>query len=229
MKILIIEDDYTILESLELSLKLSWQDLEILTAKLGKEGLKIVNQENPDLVILDLGLPDIDGYTILKKIRESSKVPILILSIRSDEMDVVKGLEWGADDYLIKPFKQLELIARIRSIIKRREEIRSDLYISCGPFSLNCRTNNLFFDNNSIKLTNTETLILHKLICNAGSVVSHSSLIKEIWTNSGFGASEAIRVYIRHLRLKIEPNPSNPQFIITKPGGYLFQITTKTH
>jgi two-component system KDP operon response regulator KdpE len=170
-----------------------------------------------------LGLPDIDGFQVLKKIRESSDLPVLVLTVRSDEIDIVKGLEWGADEYLTKPFKQMELLARIRSIMRRRRKSESDLCISCGPFRLDCTKDIIYYHNNEIKLTNTETVILYKLMLNAGSVVSHSSLIQEVWDNADIGAAEAIRVYIRHLRLKIEPIPNKPQFIITRTGGYLFQ------
>jgi len=221
MKVLIIEDDYTTVETISLSLQVGWPEAKVVSTKLGEEGIELVEGESPDAVILDLGLPDIDGFEVLKGIRLFSYVPIIILTVRGEETDVVKGLEWGADEYITKPFRQLELLARVKSIIRRRDYRRGELYLNCGPLHFDVAMRKLKHGEKVINLTSTESLILYHLAINTGKVVTHSSLAQEIWGEYYPGATEAIRVYIWHLRQKIEPNPRKPRLIVTKPGtGY---------
>ncbi|MHA1972281.1 MAG: response regulator transcription factor [Candidatus Hodarchaeales archaeon] len=224
MKVLIIEDDYRIVEAISLSFQVGWPNTNIISTKLGEEGIVLVEKESPDIVVLDLGLPDIDGFEVLKGIRLFSNVPVIILTVRSDEVDIVKGLEWGADDYLTKPYKQLELLARVKSILKKQNMSRGELHIYCSSFSLDITKRKVMYCGRENFLTNNEAMILRILMINAEHFVSHFSIIQGIWDNSCPGAIEAIRVYIRHLRQKIEPNPNKPQFILTKPGGYLFTV-----
>ena len=120
MRILIIEDDQSIVEAISLALQIIWPDAKLLSTHLGEKGIELLQSENPDVIILDLGLPDISGFEVLKRVRLFSEVPILILTVRSDEADIVKGLEWGADDYVIKPFRQMELLSRIKLVTRRR-------------------------------------------------------------------------------------------------------------
>jgi len=221
MKVLIIEDDYTTVETISLSLQVGWPEAKVVSTKLGEEGIELVERESPDVVILDLGLPDINGFEVLKRIRLFSYVPIIILTVRGEETDVVKGLEWGADEYVTKPFRQLELLARVKSIIRKRDYRRGEPYLNCGPFRFDVTMRKIKQGEKVINLTSTESLILYHLAINTGKVVTHSSLAEEIWGENYPGATEAIRVYIRHLREKIEPNPSKPRLIVTKSGtGY---------
>ena len=221
MKILIIEDDYATTETILLSLKVSWSEAKAITTKQGEDGINLVEKESPDIVILDLGLPDIDGFEVLKRIRLFSNVPIVILSIRERETDVIKGLELGADEYIIKPFRQLELLARIKHILRKQHGLNGNLVINCGLFEINASTRKFIQGERVVNLTGTEAVIMQQLATNKGKTLTYSHLADEIWGIDSPGTIEAIRVYIHNLRKKIEVNPSEPQLIITKPGiGY---------
>ena len=221
MNILVIEDNEEIVEVISLGLQIGWPELKMLSTPLGKEGIELVENESPDRVILDLGLPDMDGFKVLKQIRLFSTVPIIILTVRNEEVDVVKGLGLGADDYMVKPFRQMELLARIKAMIRRLNLPDDELLFSHGPFRFSPSRHKLFCFGKEIALTNTEGLILHYLLRNAGKVVTHSSLAQVVWGEDYPGAASALKVYIRRLRQKIEVAPNNPQLILTKPRlGY---------
>jgi two-component system KDP operon response regulator KdpE len=222
MKILIIEDDKAIVELVSLSFQVGWPEVELISSHLGKEGIELVESESPDIVILDLGLPDISGFEVLRGLRRFTTVPIVILTVRSEEADVVKALEWGADEYIIKPFRQLELLARIKSLMRRQYLVDKDMPTVCGPFRFDRSMRRVFYGSREIFLTTTESLILYQLAKNAGQVVSYSNLINAVWGDFYPDAVDALRVYIRHLREKIEKDPGQPQIITTKTGiGYL--------
>lgn len=220
MKFLIIEDDPGVVETVSIALQMRWHGARIVSTHLGERGIELVKDEAPDVVILDLGLPDINGFEVLKRIRLFSNVPIIILTVRGDEADVVKGLEWGADDYIVKPFRQMELIARI-GVHLRGRAVSDELPLTCGPLRFEPSTRQLFRGDKEIYLTATESIIMRHLMENAGRVVTHSSLAEEIWGRDYPGAADSIKVYIRRLREKIEEDPSSPKLILTKPGvGY---------
>ncbi len=208
MKVLIVEDDKEIVDAITLAFQIRWPEA------------KVVSTENPDIVILDLGLPDISGFEVLSQIRLFSHVPIIILTVRSDEADVVKGLEWGADDYILKPFRQLELLARVKALIRRQSPNDEEELVS-GQLHLDATSGQLRCDGKEIALTITESRILAHLMRNAGHVVTHSSLAEAVWGNDYPGAADSLKVHIRRLREKIESSPSQPKFILTKAGvGY---------
>ncbi|MFC2033539.1 response regulator transcription factor [Chloroflexota bacterium] len=222
MKLLIIEDDEEIIEAISLAFQIRWSEAHIVSTHNGRKGVELVETEMPDVVILDLGLPDISGFDVLKQIRQFSQVPIIIVTVLAEEAAIIKGLEWGADDYIIKPFRQLELLARIKAQIPRKNQDEETQVIS-GSFKLNSVTGQLSHLEREVSLTITETSILSHLMKNAGYVVTHSSLAEVVWGDDYPGAADSVKVHIRRLREKIEENPSNPQFIITKSGiGYLF-------
>ena len=222
MKLLVIEDDEEIVEAITLAFQIRWPEAQIISTRYGKKGIDLVESETPDIVILDLGLPDISGFDVLRKIRLFSKVPIIILTVRAEEADIIKGLEWGADDYILKPFRQLELLARIKAQTWRKNQPEGEKIVS-GPLQLDSATGQLHHKNREINLTVTETRILSHLMRNTGHVVTHSSIAQAVWGDDYPGASDNLKVHIRRLREKIEENPSNPALIITKPGiGYLF-------
>ncbi len=222
MKLLIIEDDDEIVEAISLAFQIRWPEAQIISTRSGKKGIDLVESEVPDIVILDLGLPDINGFDVLRKIRLFSQVPIIIVTVRAEEADIIKGLEWGADDYIIKPFRQLELLARIKAQIRRQGQPEEEKVVS-GPLELNTVTGQLYHKNREISLTATETRILGHLMRNAGHVVTHSSLAEVVWGDDYPGATDSLKVHIRRLREKIEETPGSPALIITKPGvGYLF-------
>ncbi len=222
MKVLIIEDDLEIIESIDLAFQIRWPQAKLISTHLGEEGIELVESENPDVVILDVGLIDISGFEVLKQIRLFSSVPILILTVRMEESDIVKGLEWGADDYMTKPFKQLELLSRIQALIRRRVLLVEETALICGQLHFVPSTRQLLCGEKEIALTPSEGHILHHLMKNAGQVVTYSNLGKTVWGENYPDATKSLRVYIRRLRKKLEANPSQPQLILTKPGvGYL--------
>jgi two-component system KDP operon response regulator KdpE len=229
MKILIIEDDRTIVEAISLTLQLNWPDTTLVSARLGEEGIEQLQSEKPDAVILDLGLPDISGFEVLKRIRLFSAVPILILTVRSDESDIVKGLEWGADDYVIKPFRQKELLSRIKLITRRRSAIAGETPLICGQLQFEPSTGQLFYEGREINLTPTEASIMNHLLENAGRVVTHSGLAEAVWGVDYPDAADSLRVHIRRLRTKLEADPSEPKIVLTRAGmGYMLSRPEKS-
>jgi two-component system KDP operon response regulator KdpE len=220
MKVLIIEDDKEIVDAISLAFQIRWPEVKVASTRLGKRGVELVESEAPDIVILDLGLPDINGFEVLRQIRLFSSVPIIILTVRAEEADIVKGLEWGADDYIVKPFRQLELLARVRALIRRRTPAEEET-LAVGPLHLEATTGQLLYNSKEIALTITESRLLSHLMRNAGHVVTHSSLAEAVWGNDYPGATDSLKVHIRRLREKIEADPSHPQLILTKSGvGY---------
>ncbi len=222
MKVLIIEDDEGIVETVSLAFQIRWPEAKLVSTNLGERGIELAEVENPDVVILDLGLADMGGFQVLKQIRLFSAVPILILTVRSDEADIIKGLEWGADDYVVKPFRQLELLSRIKALIRRRGPLSEETSLVCGQLSLNPSIGQLFYGEKEISLTRTESCILHHLMRNAGQVVTHSGLAESVWGADYPDAADSLKVYIRRLRKKLEVDPGHPEIIFTKSGvGYL--------
>lgn len=222
MKVLIIEDDRDIVETISLALQIRWPEAMVVSTHLGEKGIELVESENPDIVILDLGLPDISGFEVLKQVRLFSSVPVVILTVRAEEADIVKGLEWGADDYVAKPFSQLELLARIRAQIRGQMHSREERPLVCGPLRYDPSTRQLHYGEKEISLTRTEGHILHHLLKNAGRVVTYAGLSEDVWGTDYPGAADSLKVHIRRLREKVEEDPSHPQLILTKSGvGYL--------
>jgi PAS domain S-box-containing protein len=220
-KVLIIEDDREIIDSVSLTFRLRWPEAQLISTGLGEEGIEMVEAEAPDIVILDLGLPDISGFEALRQIRLFSSVPVVILSVKEDESDMVKGLEWGADDYMVKPFKQLELLARLKVQLRKRTPSDEEAPIVYGPLRLDPSTFQLTYEGKEISLTIIEGRIIECLMRNAGHVVTHSRLAETVWGEDYTGALDSLRVYIRYLREKLELNPSKPKLILTKAGvGY---------
>lgn len=221
-KVLIIEDDDAIVSLIRLAFQMRWPEAQLISASLGEEGLDLVEDEKPDLVILDLGLPDMDGYEVLRQIRLFSSVPIVILTVRGDEDDIIRGLEWGADDYIVKPFRQLELLSRLKVQLRKQISPDQEAPVVCGPLQLDPSTFQLTYGGKEISLTLIEGRIMYHLMENAGHVVTHSRLVEVIWGEDHPGATDSLRVYIRHLREKLEADPGNPKLILTKVGvGYI--------
>lgn len=221
MKALIIEDDPEIVESISLALKIRWPDTQIVSTHLGRKGIDFAETEEPDIIILDLGLPDISGFEVLKEIRSFSTVPVIILTVKGDEGDIVRGLEWGADDYIVKPCGQLELLARVKARIRDKDRYSDDSPLSYGSLRFNPVTRQLLSRGAEIKVTAIEAQIIHRLMRNNGHVVTYSDLAEEVWGEEYPGSVDSLRVHIRRLRGKIEADPGRPQIILTKSGlGY---------
>jgi PAS domain S-box-containing protein len=220
-KVLIIEDDQEIIESVSMAFQLRWPEAALISTRLGEKGIDLVESEDPDVVILDLGLPDVSGFDVLQQIRVFSSVPIVILSVKTDEAEMVKGLEWGADDYVVKPFRHLELLERLRVQVRKQAPSGGEPLIVCGPLRFDPTTNQLSYGSKEISLTIIEGRIIQHLMRNAGHVVTHSRLAEAVWGDDYPGAIDSLRVYIRRLRGKLEEDPKNPKLILTKAGiGY---------
>ncbi|MCH7706737.1 MAG: response regulator transcription factor, partial [Chloroflexi bacterium] len=180
--------------------------------------------ENPDVIILDLGLPDITGCEVLKEIRAFSKVPILILTVRSDETDFVRGIELGADDYMTKPFSPTELLARIEATLRRRvlpDQIEVRPPFTLGDLTINFGERRVVVKGQPVSLSATEYKLLYELVTHAGLVLTHDQILQRVWGPEYTGATELIRSFIRNLRRKLGDDARNPQYIYTEPQvGY---------
>ena len=223
MKILVIEDDSTIIENLALTFKVGWPETCLIWTGLGEEGIDMVENESPDLVILDLGLPDISGFEVLRNIRLFSRVPILILTVREDEAAIVKAFDLGVNEYILKPFRQMEILARLKSMARSTNNAHICEFVKYGHFQFNPSTHTIKYNGKTISLTKSEFLLLQHLAINHGKIVSNSSIAEIIWGTDYPGSEKAIRVYVRQLRKKIESSPEKPEIILTesKVGYYI--------
>ncbi len=219
--ILIIDDEVQIRRLLEISL--SSHNYNTFFASTGKEGLIAAATYHPSLIILDLGLPDIDGLELLLKLREWFSKPIIVLTVRNSEDDIITALDRGANDYLTKPFRSGELIARIRAAIRLSEEKKDSPLLEFGSLNIDMINHVVRKNDAIIKLTATEFSLLSLLAKNQGRVLTHQFLLKEIWGYSYLEQTQYLRVFIAQLRKKIEDNPSKPELLITESGiGYRF-------
>ncbi len=220
-KILIVDDEPEIRRFLNASLKLYYH--EIIEASTGTQALDLATSQKPDLVILDLGLPDIDGVEVTRQIRQLVAMPIIILSVRSNEKDKIEALDAGADDYLTKPFSMGELLARVRVVLRRTEPPHSTTTLKSNGLILDLPRHRLTLDGREIPLTPTEFDILSVLMQNQGIVVTHHQMIHRVWGTVFGDEDRLLRVNISNLRHKIEADPNRPVFILTELGvGYRF-------
>jgi two-component system, OmpR family, KDP operon response regulator KdpE len=220
-EILIIDDEVQIRKLLEITLQSN--DFIVKEAGTGKEGLLMAAAHPPDLIILDLGLPDENGHSILKKLREWYTKSIIILSVQSSEDDIVKALDNGANDYLVKPFRTGELLARIRSSLRHNATEENTSLIDCDDIQIDLSSRLVKKNNETIKLTGTEYTLLALFAKNEGKVLTHQYLLKQVWGPGNINDSQYLRVYIAQLRKKIENNPNRPIHLITESGvGYRF-------
>lgn len=219
--ILIIDDELQIRRLLEITLSAS--GYKVISSANGKQGFTDAATYHPALIILDLGLPDIDGQEILKKMREWFFKPIIILSVRNAEEDIVKALDNGANDYLTKPFRSGELLARIRAAIRRSEDKPDAQVLECGLLSIDTINHIARKNKEILKLTSTEFSLLSLFVKNQGRVLTHQYILKEVWGYGYMDQTQYLRVFIAQLRKKIEDNPAKPTLIITESGiGYRF-------
>jgi two-component system, OmpR family, KDP operon response regulator KdpE len=219
--ILVIDDEVQIRRLLEITL--SSNGFRISEAGSGKEGLISAATHHPALIILDLGLPDIDGIEVLKKIRDWYQKPIIILSVRNSEDDIIIALDNGANDYLTKPFKTGELLARIRVALRYSQGIEINPNLNFGKLTIDLANHIARKNEDILKLTSTEFSLLALLAKNSGRVLTHQTILKEIWGFAYIGQTQILRVFIAQLRKKIEDDPAKPKFLITESGiGYRF-------
>lgn len=219
-KILVVDDETQIMRVMRHIL--SAHQYSIRTADDGDAALEIFQEWNPDLVITDLQMPDMDGLDLCRRIRSASGVPIIILSVRDEEKTIVEALDAGADDYMTKPFGTNELLARIRSALRRVPE-KNDNAIEAGDFRVDIAAHNVTLRGKEIRLTPKEFDLLAFLAKNPDRVMTHSVLLQKVWGNYYTEQSEALRVLVGSLRKKIEDDPSNPRYLLTEPWiGYRF-------
>lgn len=220
--ILIIDDEIQIRRLLRLALESA--GYRTLLAETATEGMQIAATHTPAMIILDLGLPDLDGVDLLSRLREWCTVPIIILSVRDNKNDIISALDRGADDYLTKPFHTGELLARIRSALRHTvssDAERSQYHFAGVDVDLSART--VLKDNLPVKLTATEFNLLSLLIRNAGKVLTHAYILERVWGHAYIQETQYSRIYIAQLRKKLENDPASPSFITTEPGiGYRF-------
>jgi len=228
VKILLIEDSPEIVKGVSLTFKLRWSDAVIISAENGADGINKVEDDSPDIIILDINLPDMSGFDVLENIRQFSEVPVIILSARDQEIDKVRGLEIGADDYIVKPFSPSELLVRCQAVLRRtgthssgESELRP---IKSGNISLDLNTNEFIVDNEKIHLTPNERRILYYLASNENKVVTQDAIKQYVWGNEAkYLDNTSLKRYIYQLRLKLGDNANEPKLILNERGiGYRF-------
>jgi two-component system KDP operon response regulator KdpE len=227
--ILVIEDEPQMRRFLRVTLQS--QGYRLVESALGQEGLMQAATRNPDVILLDLGLPDMDGLEVTKRIREWSETPIIVLSAREQEHDKVRALDAGADDYLTKPFGAGELLARIRVAIRHaamRKTGQKESMFFLGNLRIDLVKRQVFLNDAEIHLTPIEYKLLSSLIKYAGKVITHTQLLKEVWGPAYASETQYLRVYMAQLRRKLEADPARPRFLINEPGvGYRLKLEVK--
>ena len=224
MKILLVDDDADVIAAVRMTFELGWHDVELVEASTGHDALTLVERERPDLVLLDVGLPDTDGYAVLREIRRFTDVPVLMLTARDQPIDKVRGLELGADDYVAKPFDHLELLARARAILRRvdvnaparrRDAVRS------GELEIDLAAREAHLAGRRLNLTPTEWQVLATLAGSPGWVVSSEQLGSRVWGRDHDASLDDLRVFVRRLRAKLGDDARRPRHIETVRGaGY---------
>jgi two-component system KDP operon response regulator KdpE len=223
--ILVIDDEPQILRALRTIL--TAKKFRVSVASRAEEGLALVTALQPDLVILDLSLPDMDGLEVCSRLREWSSTPIIVLSVRESERDKVAALDRGADDYLTKPFGIEELLARIRVALRHSSQAQGEsrTLVTSGPLAIDLTQHLVFRAGTEVKLTATEYKLLAYLAAHAGRVLTHQMILSEVWDPADADHVEYLRVYIRNLRKKLEDDPEQPRILVNEPGiGYRFII-----
>ncbi|MGC4023467.1 MAG: response regulator [Cyclobacteriaceae bacterium] len=219
--ILIIDDELQIRKLLAITLQSN--GYSVIEAETAKEGMVAAASRPPDLILLDLGLPDQSGHEVLKHLREWYSNPIIILSVQDGEEDIVTSLDRGANDYLVKPFRTGELLARIRSALRKNSLDENSPVVECGDLVIDFGARVVKKENKIVKLTATEYSLLALMIKNEGKVLTHHYLLNQVWGPSYKNESQYLRVFVAQLRKKIETDPNRPAYIITEPGvGYRF-------
>lgn len=216
---LVIDDEPQMRRLLRVTLEAN--GYRVLDAATGNEGVIAAAQRKPDVMLLDLGLPDLDGVTVLKRIREWSRVPIIILSVRDQEEEKVAALDSGADDYVTKPFNSAELLARIRAALRHSQPQGAEAIYRIGNLEVDLSKRLVLKGGAEVKLTPIEYSLLRLLVTHAGKVLTHRQLLTEVWGEKAVEQSHYLRVHIAHLREKLERDPSAPELILTEPAvGY---------
>ena len=225
VRVLVVDDEPQILRTLRINLNA--RGFAVTTASTGAGALTAAGQTNPQVIVLDLGLPDIDGFTVLAGLRGWTNVPVIVLSARTDASDKVQALDAGADDYVTKPFGMEEFLARLRAAV-RRGSVAADTgqpVVETSSFTVDLRAKQVTRDGVSVHLTPTEWGILEMLVRNEGKLVGHAEILSQVWGPTYSTENNYLRVYLASLRRKLEPDPTHPRHLLTEAGmGYRFVI-----
>ena len=225
MKILVIDDDQQIIDALTVGFQLQWHDAYVIAAADGEAGVRAFYDHQPDVVLLDVVLPGKNGFEVLREIRLVSDVPVIMLTGRGQETDQVRGLELGADDYVVKPFSHMALIARIKAVLRRAElptPIRAIPDFVCGDLAMDFENRRVTLKGAAVKLTPVEYKLLYHLVRNAGRVMTHDALLQRVWGEDYGATTDYLKVFVSRLRAKIDPE-DGASFIETERGlGYRF-------
>ncbi len=225
MKVLVVDDEPDVIEVVNLCFGLRWPEADVVSAKCGEEALRSLERDPPDLVLLDIVLPGIDGFEVCREIRRISDVPIVMVSARDSEVDKVRGLEMGADDYITKPFSHLELLARVRAVLRRYQNQLPAVgeTFESGDLRVDYASRQVTVSDKLVRLTPTEYSLLFHLTRNAGRVLPHHTLLAKVWGREYTDEIDYLKVYIRRLRQKLEGGPEHIGQIISERGvGYKF-------
>ncbi|MBL0176053.1 MAG: response regulator transcription factor [Ignavibacteria bacterium] len=221
-RILVVDDEVQIRRLLEMTLGAN--GFHVILQENGAEGLRSAGMDRPELVILDLGLPDMDGIEVLRRLREWTALPVIVLSVRNTERDIVSCLDAGADDYLVKPFRTQELVARVRAALRHRPGIPADATFTCADLEIDFAARVVKKSGVPVKLTGTEYAMLTLFARNAGRVLTHQYILEQVWGPSYAEETQYTRVYVAQLRKKLEDDPARPARILTESGiGYRFR------
>ncbi len=226
MKILVVDEEPDVRKLVAMSFHLQQPGWEVIGAEDGPQALELVERERPDLVLLDVGLPEMNGFEVLKAIRLFSDVPVIMLTVRDDELSKVQGLELGADDYVTKPFSHLELLARVRAVLRRTQTLplsHERPFVS-GDIQVDFDRREVTVRGQPVALTGTEYRLLYHLVRNAGQVLTHETLLARVWGREYTDEISYLKSYINRLRHKLERDPRHPEYILTEYGvGYWFR------
>ncbi|MCJ7604493.1 MAG: response regulator transcription factor [Dehalococcoidales bacterium] len=221
-RVLVVDDDVRILRMMKRMLEL--EDFQVSVAGDGKTALTIFEEANPDLVMLDIMMPDIDGYTVCQRIREFSRVPIIMVTARGDDAEIVEGLDIGADDYVTKPFSASELAARVRAVLRRSQpnEQPKESVFRLNDLVIDFTSRRVMMKDQELKLTSTEYRLLTYISLNAGRIITPDQLLDKVWGEEYVGAPHLLQVNIARLRKKMGDSAKHPEYIMTRPGiGYI--------
>jgi DNA-binding response OmpR family regulator len=227
MAVLLVDDDRDLVDVLTYILRR--EGYEITTAYDGEQGWARFEKEAPELVILDANMPGLDGMEVCKRIREVSKAPVIMLTARTDEADIVQALGLGADDYITKPFSPRQLVARVKAVLRRAQSFTPGSSgggeeLSAGELTLDLRTRTLRRGGEEIRLTPLEYKIIHYLMVNRGRVLTNTAIVEHVWGFPGDGNEDLVKVHVHRVRQKLERDPQNPEYVKTVPGvGYMLR------
>ena len=225
MKVLVVDDEPDVIEVVNLCFGLRWPEAQVIAAGNAEEALKLVEEHSPDLILLDIMLPDMDGFHLCREIRAFSDIPIMMLTARDSEVDKVRGLEMGADDYITKPFSHLELLDRIRAVLRRYQSQLPAIgeVFESGDLRIDYASRQVTVRGQTVRLTPTEYSLLFHLTRNSGRVLPHHTLLAKVWGREYVDEMDYLKVYIRRLRQKLEGDPETIGRIVSERGvGYKF-------